>query len=96
MNASCSMFSQILNHIQRTIATIYKDHWRIELFIKALKQSLKIKTLVGTLANAVKTQIWTALISILLLWHLQRSSRLAWSIATLVALLRMNLFTTAI
>ena len=45
-----------------TIAAIYKDRWQIELFFKALKQNLKIKTFVGTSANAVKTQIWTALI----------------------------------
>ena len=47
-----------------TIAAIYKDRWQVELFFKALKQNLKIKTFVGTSANAVKTQIWTALISI--------------------------------
>jgi hypothetical protein len=60
---------------------------------KALKQNLKIKTFVGTSANAVKTQIWTALISMLLLRYLQLSSRFGWSLANLVALLRMNLFT---
>ncbi len=76
-----------------TIAAIYKDRWQIELFFKALKQNLKIKTFVGTSANAVKTQIWTALIAMLLLRYLQRSSRFGWSLANLVALLRMNLFT---
>ncbi len=76
-----------------TIAAIYKDRWQIELFFKALKQHLKIKTFVGTSANAVKTQIWTALISMLLLRYLQQSSRFGWSLANMVALLRMNLFT---
>lgn len=76
-----------------TIAAIYKDRWQIELFFKALKQNLKIKTFVGTSANAVKTQIWTALISMLLLRYLQMISRFGWSLANLVALLRMNLFT---
>lgn len=76
-----------------TIAAIYKDRWQIELFFKALKQNLKIKTFVGTSANAVKTQIWTALISMLLLRHLQLTSQFGWSLANLVALLRMNLFT---
>ena len=76
-----------------TIAAIYKDRWQIELFFKAIKQSLKIKTFVGTSANAVRTQIWTALISMLLLRYLQLSSRFGWSLANLVALLRMNLFT---
>lgn len=76
-----------------TIAAIYKDRWQIELFFKALKQNLKIKTFIGTSANAVKTQIWTALISMLLLRYLQLSSRFGWSLSNLVALLRMNLFT---
>jgi hypothetical protein len=76
-----------------TIAAVYKDRWQIELFFKALKQNLKIKTFIGTSANAVKTQIWTALISMLLVRYLQLSSRFAWSLANLVALLRMNLFT---
>jgi len=75
------------------IAAIYKDRWQIELFFKALKQNLKIKTFVGTSANAVKTQIWMALISMLLLRYLQLSSRFGWSLSNLVALLRMKLFT---
>ena len=76
-----------------TIGAIYKDRWQIELFFKALKQNLKIKTFVGTSANAVRIQIWTALISMLLLRYLQLSSHFGWSLANLVALLRMNLFT---
>lgn len=86
----------LTNHLglgASTIAAIYKDRWQIELFFKALKQNLKIKTFVGTSANAVRTQIWTALISMLLLRYLQLSSRFGWSLANLVALLRMNLFT---
>lgn len=76
-----------------TVAAIYKERWAVELFFKALKQNLKIKTFVGTSPNAVKTQIWTALIAILLLRYLQLSSRYGWSLSNLVALLRMNLFT---
>jgi hypothetical protein len=76
-----------------TIAAIYKDRWQIELFFKALKQNLKIKTFVGTSANAVKTQIWTALIAMLILRFLQLQSKFKWSLSNLVALLRMNLFT---
>ncbi len=44
-----------------TIAAIYKERWQVELFFKALKQNLRIKSFVGTSANALKTQIWTAL-----------------------------------
>lgn len=76
-----------------TVAAIYKDRWQVELFFKALKQNLKIKTFVGTSPNAVKIQIWTALIAMLLLRYLQLISRFGWSLSNLVALLRMNLFT---
>ena len=76
-----------------TIAQIYKDRWQIEIFFKALKQNLKIKTFVGTSANAVKIQIWTALIAMLILRFLQLRSKSDWSLSNLVALLRMNLFT---
>jgi hypothetical protein len=48
---------------------------------------------VGTSANAVKIQIWTALIAMLILRFLQLRSRFKWSLSNLVALLRMNLFT---
>jgi hypothetical protein len=86
----------LTNHLTlgaTTIAAIYKDRWQIELFFKALKQNLKIKTFVGTSPNAVKIQIWTALIVMLILRFLQLRSKLSWSLSNLVALLRMNLFT---
>jgi hypothetical protein len=86
----------LTNHMDlgaTTIAAIYKDRWQIEIFFKALKQNLKIKTFVGTSANAVKIQIWTALIAILILRFLQLRSTFHWSLSNLVALLRMNLFT---
>jgi hypothetical protein len=76
-----------------TVAAIYKDRWQIELFFKALKQNLKIKTFIGTSANAVKIQIWTALIALLILRFLQLRSQLTWSLSNLVAMLRMVLFT---
>jgi hypothetical protein len=75
-----------------TIAAIYKDRWQVELFFKALKQSLKIKTFVGTSANAVKTQVWTALIAMLVVKYLQLRSQYKWSLSNLVALLRQQLF----
>ena len=86
----------LTNHLAfgaTTIAAISKDRWQIELFFKALKQNLKIKTFVGTSANALKVQVWTALIAMLLLKYLQLKARFAWSLSNLVALLRMNLFT---
>jgi hypothetical protein len=86
----------LTNHLKlgaTTIAAIYKDRWEIETFFKALKTHLKIKTFVGTSPNAVKIQIWTALIAILILKFLQLRSQFNWSLSNLVALLRMNLFT---
>lgn len=75
-----------------TIAAIYKERWAIELFFKALKQGLKIKTFVGTTENAVQTQIWTALIAMLLVKYLQLKSTFDWSLSNLIALLRQQLF----
>ena len=76
-----------------TIGRIYKDRWQIELFFKALKQNLCIRTFVGTSENAVKTQIWIALIAILLLKYLMLRSTYDWSLSNLAAMVRMNLLT---
>jgi hypothetical protein len=57
----------LTNHLQfgaTTIAAIYKDRWQIVLFFKVLKQNLKVKTFVGTSANALRIQLWTALIAL--------------------------------
>ena len=75
------------------IAAIYKDRWQIELFFKAIKQNLKVKTFLGTSENAVKSQLWTALTAMLLLKFLQLKSSFGWSLSNLIALLRMNLLT---
>lgn len=74
-----------------TIADIYKDRWQIEVFFKLLKQNLRIKSFVGTSANAVWIQIWTALIAMLLIRFLQLKARFGWSFSNLVYFLRMNL-----
>ena len=76
-----------------TIAAIFKERWQIELFFKLLKQQLKIKTFVGTSANAVRIQIWTALIAVLVVRYLQFRSHFRWAVSNLVALLRWSLFT---
>ena len=74
-----------------TIAAVYKDRWQIEIFFKTIKQHLKIKTFVGTSSNALKIQIWTALISVLLLKYLKYRSKSGISMSNMVALLRLNL-----
>lgn len=86
----------LTNHLDfgaTTISAIYKDRWQIELFFKALKQNLKVKTFVGTSENALYIQIWTALITILLIKYMQFKSKANWSLSNLVAFLRWNLFT---
>ena len=80
------------NFAASTIAAIYRQRWQIELFFKALKQNLRIKTFVGTSANALQIQIWTALIALLLLKYLQLKARFGWSLSNLAALLRQQLF----
>ena len=87
--------SNLLAFGATTIAAIYKDRWEVELFFKGLKQLCKIKTFVGTSANAVKTQVWTALIAMLVLKYLQLKSSFSWSLSTLAALLRQQLFFAA-
>src|SRR4029434_3892090 len=76
-----------------TIAAIYKDRWEIELFFKALKQNLKVKSFVGTSENALRIQIWTALLALLLLKWLHFLSAACSSLSNFASLLRLNLFT---
>lgn len=85
----------LTNHLElpaTTTAAIYKERWQIELLFKALKQNLRIKTFVGTTANALKTQIWTALIALLAVKFLQLQAKFPWSLSRLIALLRQQLF----
>lgn len=85
----------LTNHLDlgaTTVGQIYKDRWKIELLFKALKQNLRVKTFVGTSANALHIQIWTAVIALLLLKYLQLRATFGWSLSNLVTLLRMNLF----
>jgi len=86
------LLTNLMNLAATTIAAIYKQRWQIELFFKALKQNLRIKTFVGTSANAVHIQIWSALITLLLVKYLQFKSRCSWALSHLIALLRWNLF----
>lgn len=82
-----------------TIAQMYKSRWQVELFFKALKQNLKIKSFMGTSENAVKTQVYCALIATMLLKyikHLSDSKRKAvsrktFSFSNLVSLFRLNM-----
>jgi putative transposase len=76
----------------KTIAQIYKERWQIELFFKAIKQNLIVKSFVGTSRNALLSQLWVALIAYLLLSYLRFKSKFSWSLCTLRSVLPMNLF----
>ena len=86
----------LTNHLDfgaTTVAGIYKERWQIELFFKALKQNLRVKSFVGTTENALRIQIWTALLALLLLKWLHHLSTAGWSLSNLASMLRLNLFT---
>lgn len=87
------LLTNLMEFGSTTIAAIYKDRWEIELFFKALKQNLKLKSFVGTSENALRIQIWTSLIAILLLKWLHHLSKAKWSLSNLASMLRLNLFT---
>ena len=82
-----------LNFGSTTISSIYKDRWEIELFFKTLKQNLKVKTFIGTSENALRIQIWTAMIALLVLKWLHYLSKSGWSFSNLASMLRLSLFT---
>jgi len=72
-NKVIEIITNQLDWTARTIADLYKKRWDIELFFKAIKQNLQIKTFVGTSENAVKSQIYIALITYLLLQLIVRT-----------------------
>ena len=75
-----------------TIAALYKARWEIELFFKWIKQNLKVKSFYGTSPNAVKTQIWIAMIVYLVIAILRERYQLKNSPSQLLHLLEVNLF----
>jgi len=75
-----------------TISKLYKTRWQIEIFFREIKQNLHIKSFVGTTENAVMIQIWTALITILILKALKAMAKYKWHLSNLVAFIRLNIF----
>ena len=75
-----------------TIGELYKSRWQVEIFFRDIKQLLHIKSFIGTSENAVMIQIWTALITILILKALKAQSKFDWYLSNLVAFIRLNLF----
>lgn len=75
-----------------TIAAIYKDRWQVELFFKAIKQNLQIKTFVGLTKNAILTQVWIAMITYLLLAFARHSSKSGWTVQRILRVIQLNIF----
>ena len=75
-----------------TIGELYKSRWQVEIFFREIKQLLHIKSFIGTSENAVMIQIWTALITILILKALKAMAKYDWHLTNLVAFIRLNLF----
>lgn len=81
-----------MNWSANTIGELYKSRWQVEIFFREVKQLLHIKSFVGTSENAVKIQIWTALITILILKALKAMAKYSWHLSNLVGFIRLNLF----
>jgi hypothetical protein len=75
-----------------TIAQLYKARWQIELFFKWIKQHLRIKAFFGTSQNAVKTQIWIAVSTYLLVAIIKKELRLPQSLYTILQVLSVSIF----
>jgi len=75
-----------------TIGELYKSRWQIEIFFREIKQLLNIKSFIGTTENAVMIQIWTALITILILKAMKAMAKFKWHLSNLVAFIRLNIF----
>jgi IS4 transposase len=75
-----------------TIAALYKSRWQVELFFKWIKQHLRIKRFLGTSENAVKTQIWCAVATYVLIAIVKKELHLDASLYTLLQILSVSVF----
>ena len=91
-NQVIELITNHFNWTANTIGELYKSRWQVEIFFRDVKQLLHIKSFIGTSENAVMTQIWTALITILILKALKAKSKFDWHLSNLVAFIRLNLF----
>jgi hypothetical protein len=74
------------------VAQLYKSRWRVELFFKWIKQNLRIKHFFGTTDNAVKTQVWIAVCTYLLVAILRKELGLELSLSQILQVLSVNVF----
>ena len=76
----------------QSIADLYKSRWKIEVFFKQIKQTLQLADFLGTSANAVRWQVWTALLVYLLLRYAAFLSDWSHSFSRLFTILRSSLW----
>jgi hypothetical protein len=91
-NQVIELITNQFNWSPNTIGELYKSRWQVEIFFRDVKQLLHIKSFIGTSENAVMIQIWTALITILVLKALKAQSKYPWHLSNLVAFIRLNIF----
>jgi hypothetical protein len=91
-NETIELITNNFTWTTNTISELYKSRWQIEIFFKEIKQLLRIKSFVGTSPNAVLIQVWSAMITILILKFLKNIAKYNWCLSNLVAFLRLNLF----
>jgi len=91
-NQEIELITNQMTWTANTISELYKSRWQIEIFFREIKQGLHIKSFIGTTENAVMIQIWTALITILILKFLKQMAKYKWHLSNLIAFLRLNLF----
>jgi hypothetical protein len=75
-----------------TIAALYKSRWQVELFFKWIKQHLRIKRFLGTSENAVKTQVWCAIATYVLIAIVKKELHLEASLYTCLQILSVSIF----
>jgi hypothetical protein len=85
----------LTNHMTlpaQTICALYKQRWRVELFFKWIKQHLRIKRFMGTSENAVKTQVWCAIATYVLIAIVKKELQTEASLHTLLQVLSVSVF----
>lgn len=91
-NQTIELITNNFKWAAQTIGDLYKSRWEIEVFFRDIKSLLHIKTFIGTSKNAVMIQIWTALITILILKVMKNQAQYGWHLSNLVAFIRLNIF----
>ena len=91
-NLELTFLTNNLNIEALTVARLYKERWKVELFFKWIKQNLKIKRFYGHSENAVKTQVWIAICDYLLIVIIKKQLNIPMSLTQMMQVLSLSLF----